>query len=49
MKKGYNILEISVVMFETEDIITSSSLMDKALESEMQRNPDLDFSELFGK
>lgn len=45
MKKEYSIPEVSIVMFENEDIITASSLMDFT----MGDGTDLLWDELFGK
>ena len=48
MKKEYFSPEISLVMFDNEDIIVTSNVFDMLLENEKERNPDLGFSELFG-
>lgn len=49
MKKEYNIPEISVVMFETEDIITTSTGdTDNLLDKWLEIDPEVDFDDLFG-
>ncbi len=47
MKKAYSELDVSIVKFENEDIVTESSIMDLPLD-ELNKDNILDWSELFG-
>ena len=47
MKKTYSKLDVSIVKFENEDIVTASSLMDLNFD-ELNKDNLLDWDELFG-
>lgn len=47
MKKTYSELDVSIVKFENEDIVTASSLMDLNFD-ELNKDNLLNWDELFG-
>ncbi len=47
MKKTYSKLDVSIVKFENEDIVTASSLMDLNFD-ELNKDNLLNWDELFG-
>ena len=48
MKKTYSELNVSIVKFENEDIVTASSLMDLNFD-ELNKDNLLNWDELFGR